>query len=70
MYEYKVVWINEHIDARSGSPAYTLGQTNEVINEFARHGWEPMSVVPGTNAQTYGGLFVTLRKLLSTAHMG
>ena len=30
-----------------------------VMNRMSQEGWAVHSVVPGTNAQTYGGLFIT-----------
>lgn len=57
MPEYKIVWFPEFI-VKKGQPV-ELTQTSAQVNQWAAAGWRVQQVVPGTNAQTYGGLFVT-----------
>jgi hypothetical protein len=37
-------------------------QVDSLVNEWAQAGWTPHSIVPGSNAQTHAGLFVTLQR--------
>jgi len=65
MPEYKLVFMPEHIDVdgyrhRSREEPIDVVKTTALINELAASGWRPISVVPGTNAQTYSGLYITL----------
>lgn len=57
MPEYKVVWFPEFF--MDNSHPVELTKTSELVNQWAAAGWTVHQVVPGTNAQTYGGLFVT-----------
>lgn len=57
MAEYKIVFYPEFI-LDKGSPV-ELVATSSQVNQMAANGWSVLQVVPGTNAQTYGGLFVT-----------
>jgi len=58
---YRVVWVRE-VSIRSDQASVECVNTTTAINQFEAQGWEVVCVAPGTNAQTYGGLFVTLRK--------
>ena len=55
--EYKIVWFPEFV--MNGSGPVELTKTSEQVNEWAAAGWRVHQVTPGTNAQTYSGLFVT-----------
>jgi hypothetical protein len=57
MSEYKIVWFPEFVV--SGRQPVELTETSAYINQWAIAGWQVHQVVPGTNAQTVGGLFVT-----------
>ena len=61
MPEYKVIWINAHMSSADGE-VQDIPLATETINGYCREGWEFVSLVPGTNAQTYLGVFVTLRR--------
>ncbi|MDO5863409.1 MULTISPECIES: hypothetical protein [Paenarthrobacter] len=60
MADYKVFWVPDHIDSMDGTQE--APNATALINEWAADGYEVVSVVPGTNAQTYAGLFITLKK--------
>ena len=60
MADYKVFWVPESIIGSSG--IQEAQNATALINEHASDGYEVVSVAPGTNAQTYGGLFITLKR--------
>ncbi|QOT19240.1 hypothetical protein [Paenarthrobacter sp. YJN-5] len=60
MADYKVFWVPDHISSTDGTQE--VPGATALINEWAAGGYEVVSVVPGTNAQTYAGLFITLKK--------
>jgi hypothetical protein len=67
--QYRITWIadKEVSQARSHPPVngpVHVGQATEHANTMAQAGWELIQVVPGTNAQTYGGLYLTFRRAL------
>jgi hypothetical protein len=60
--EYQVRFVSEFVvDPGSGTDV-ELPVVTGVIQRMAADGWEPISIVPGTNAQTHSGLFVTFRR--------
>ncbi|GAA4033954.1 hypothetical protein GCM10023063_17300 [Arthrobacter methylotrophus] len=59
MTNYKVFWVPESISY--SNEAIEAKNSTALINEWSEQGYELVSVAPGTNAQTYGGLFVTLK---------
>ncbi|MEU7753652.1 DUF4177 domain-containing protein [Micromonospora sp. NPDC049171] len=61
MPEYKVIWIHVNMSWTDGE-VQDIPLATETINGYSREGWEFVSLVPGTNAQTYHGVFVTLRR--------
>ena len=57
---YKVVWVADWVyEDNSG---VELANATAVMNRYAAEGWEVVTAVPGTNAQTYSGLFITFRR--------
>jgi Domain of unknown function (DUF4177) len=58
--EYRTVWVSDWVSDKD-SGATVVNATN-AMNRHASEGWEVISVVPGTNAQTYSGLFITFRR--------
>ena len=60
MQSFRTIWINEYVDGRQDSQE--MVNANDAMNEMAAEGWDVVSVVPGTNAQTWGGLFLTFRR--------
>lgn len=58
--EYRTVWVSDRVSDTSSGQA--LPNATSTMNQHASEGWEVVSVVPGTNAQTYGGLFITFRR--------
>lgn len=57
MAEYKIVWFPEFVVGQ-GQPV-ELTQTSARVNDWAAAGWRVHHVAPGTNSQTWSGLFVT-----------
>jgi len=57
---YRIVWIKQGVNTNEA--AYECVNTTMAINQFAAEGWEVVCVTPGTNASTWSGLFVTLRR--------
>jgi hypothetical protein len=56
-----VIWVFDFLMNNSGKPVMQeVPNATATINDYAADGWEVHSVVPGTNAQTYTGLFITL----------
>lgn len=60
MADYKVFWVPERIFSDNG--VQEAPNATSLINEWAAKGYEVVTVVPGTNAQTYAGLFITLKR--------
>lgn len=58
--EYKIVWFPEFVIDK-GKPV-VLEDTSKQVNQWVGGGWAVHQVVPGTNAQTFSGLFVTFVK--------
>jgi len=56
MPEYKVVWVYDFVSQSDGTQV--ISGATAVMNEHAADGWRVLSVQPGTNAQTYSGLFI------------
>lgn len=61
MADYKVFWVQDNIMSMNGIMQEATN-AQQVINQWCEAGYELVSVVPGTNAQTYSGLFITLKK--------
>lgn len=61
MPEYTVIWVKDSILESSGD-AQVVGNATNVINSYAGDGWRVVSLVPGTNAQTYSGVYITLTR--------
>jgi hypothetical protein len=60
-YEYRIDWVSDFIMRDSSTPVSVRSATDHA-NALATEEWELVSVSPGTNAQTYGGLFLTFRR--------
>lgn len=60
MAEYKIIFYPEFI-LNERYPV-ELVETSAQVNQMAARGWSVVNIVPGTNAQTYAGLFVTYVK--------
>ena len=58
--EYTTIWVEQWVDARKAT--VHCADVDRVVNEHAQAGWTLHSIVPGTNAQTYGGLFLTFER--------
>ncbi len=56
----KVFWVPTFINDRDG--IQEVPNAGALIKEWVRKGYEVVSVVPGTNAQTCSGLFITMRR--------
>ncbi|KUM38995.1 hypothetical protein [Arthrobacter sp. EpRS71] len=61
MAEYKVFWVRDFVITDSEN-MLEIPNATKVINDWCNAGYELVSIVPGTNAQTYMGLFITLRR--------
>lgn len=61
MADYKVFWVQDNILSMNGI-MQEVPNAQQVINQWCEAGYELLSVVPGTNAQTYSGLYITLKK--------
>ncbi|GAB2555235.1 hypothetical protein [Kribbella endophytica] len=61
MKEYRTLWVSQWISEEAGSPQ-ELPNVDNVANTWASTGWKLVHMVPGTNAETYGGLFVTFER--------
>jgi hypothetical protein len=58
--QYRTIWVNQWV-----SESDKVVECTEVDTQIARwvtDGWALHSIVPGTNAQTYGGLFITFMR--------
>ncbi|SFJ64311.1 DUF4177 domain-containing protein [Amycolatopsis regifaucium] len=60
MTEYRTVWVEDWVTDKSSGE--TVVNATNAMNRHAAEGWEVVSAVPGTNAQTYSGLFITFRR--------
>ena len=58
MAEYQVKHVQDFVMSSNGTEQDIPNATG-VMNRMSQEGWAVHSVVPGTNAQTYGGLFIT-----------
>lgn len=61
MAEYRVVHVQDFFSS-SGGQAQDVPNATAVMNQHAAEGWRVIACVPGTNAQTYGGLFITFER--------
>jgi hypothetical protein len=62
-YEYRIDWIQDHSPKHnSGGLPIPVPPATTHLNALAAQGWEPTGLVPGTNAQTYSGLYLTFRR--------
>lgn len=59
--KYKTVWVEQRITS-SPNAVLECAQVDSVVNAAAADGWILHTLVPGTNAQTYSGLFVTFQR--------
>ncbi|WP_156666215.1 hypothetical protein [Rhodococcus sp. HS-D2] len=57
MAQYEVMWVNDSVIGSNGTQR--IPNASRLMNDMAMRGWTVHSVVPGTNAQTYSGLFIT-----------
>lgn len=55
------MWVEQWISSSSNA-VLECANVDSVVNTAAADGWTLHSIVPGTNAQTYSGLFVTLQR--------
>lgn len=62
-YEYRVDWIQDRSPKHDtdGHPV-PVTQATAHMNALAASGWEATALVPGTNAQTYSGLYLAFRR--------
>lgn len=58
--KYRTVWVSQWVS--NSDPLTECTEVDKVINAAAADGWSLHSITPGTNAQTYSGLFVTLQR--------
>lgn len=61
MAEYRVVHVQDFI-LNSGGQVQNVTTATAVMNQHAAEGWRVIACVPGTNAQTHGGLFITFER--------
>ena len=61
MAEYRVVHVQDFISNSTGQ-VQTITNATAVMNQYAAEGWRVIACVPGTNAQTYGGVFITFER--------
>lgn len=57
---YKCVWVPTGLVSERETQEITA--VSELMNEYARANWQVTAVNPGTNANTYGGVFVTFSR--------
>lgn len=58
---YKTVWVQQSVTFTIGA-VVDCTSVDEVVNDAAANGWTLHSLAPGTNAQSYHGLFVTFQR--------
>ena len=58
---YKTLWVKQRVTDHN--PVTECMDVGRVVAEYAEDGWALHSLVPGTNAQTYSGLFVTFQRV-------
>jgi len=58
---YKTVWVQQSVSFTMGA-VLECPSVDSVVNEAAAAGWSLHSLAPGTNAQSYHGLFVTFER--------
>lgn len=58
---YKTVWVQQSVTFTVGA-VVDCTSVDAVVNDAAAHGWALHSLAPGTNAQSYHGVFVTLQR--------
>ncbi|MFF2550497.1 hypothetical protein ACFVUS_05820 [Nocardia sp. NPDC058058] len=60
---YEVLWVADALSTSSISATpIKVPNATRTINDMVSKGWELHSIVPGTNAQTYSGLFLTFKR--------
>ncbi|GAA3536889.1 hypothetical protein [Kribbella ginsengisoli] len=69
MKEYRTIWVQEHAastrrpgDANHEQVPYECTEIDRVANAWSAAGWRLLQLAPGTNAQTYSGLFMTFER--------
>jgi hypothetical protein len=58
--QYRTVWVSQWVSASDKIVACT--EVDAEVRRWTDDGWQLHTVVPGTNAQTYGGLFLTFSR--------
>lgn len=61
MADYRVFWVQDWV-MNSNGVTQEAPNASALINRWSEAGYELVSVVPGTNAQTYSGLFITMKR--------
>ncbi|MFJ8062980.1 DUF4177 domain-containing protein [Streptomyces sp. NPDC096142] len=61
MAEYRVVHVNDHLRSSEGE-VQGIPNATAVMNEYASEGWRVIACAPGTNAQTFSGLYITFER--------
>jgi hypothetical protein len=61
--EYTVKFVEDHVISTYGREGpQDVPNASALMNDMAQQGWQLHSFSPGTNAQTYGGLFIVFRR--------
>ncbi|MGW4120947.1 hypothetical protein [Nocardia sp. NPDC004711] len=60
---YEVLWVPDALSTNSNrDKPVKVPNATRTINDMVAKGWELHSIAPGTNAQTYMGLFITFKR--------
>jgi len=57
---YRTIWVKQWIDGRVD--VHPCPQIDAVLDDLEREGWTLHTIVPGTNAQTHVGVFITVQR--------
>lgn len=58
--EYRTVWVKQWVLASDDTVQCT--EVDRLVQAWVNDGWVLHSLVPGTNAQTFTGLFITFQR--------
>lgn len=58
---YRTVWVSQWV-TYNRDEVQPCPQIDAVLNDLEREGWNLHTIVPGTNAQTYSGVFITVQR--------
>ncbi len=68
--EYRTFWVEQEVSlnrSRGGipdlvQPPHECADIDKVANTWAADGWRLVHLAPGTNGETYSGLFLTFER--------